>query len=119
MLTMVSKGFAQQSAPKNRIAGPIVDSDEVTLMGNVHHQARAENDRGTVDPQTRLERMVLVMQPSAAQQRELDALTQAQQEPDSGQYHQWLSPEEYGARFGVSASDLARTTKWLTSHGFT
>jgi subtilase family serine protease len=59
------------------------------------------------------------MQPSAAQQRELDVLTQAQQQPDSGLYHQWLSPEEYGARFGVSASDLARTTKWLASHGFT
>lgn len=119
VLAMLSKGFAQSSALRNRIAGPIVDSDVVTLMGNVHPLARAESDRGTVDPETRLERMVLVLEPSAAQQSELDALTEAQQEPNSGLYRQWLSPQQYGARFGVSSSDLARITGWLASHGFT
>ena len=117
-LAMASEGFAQKSAPQNRIASPIVDSDVVTLMGNVHPLARAENDRGVVDSETRLERMVLVLEPSPAQQSELDALTEAQQEPNSRVYHQWLSPQEYGARFGVSSSDLARIAGWLASHGF-
>ena len=119
VLAMASEGFAQKSTPQNRIAGPIVDSDVVTLLGNVHREARAENDRGVIDSETRLERMVLVLQPSAAQQSELDALTEAQQEPNSGIYHQWLLPQQYGARFGVSSSDLARITGWLASHGFT
>ena len=119
VLAMASVGFAQKSTPQNRIAGPIVDSDVVTLMSNVHPLARAENDRGVIDSETRLERMVLILEPSAMQQSELDALTEAQQEPGSGMYHQWLSPQEYGARFGVSPSDLARITGWLASHGFT
>jgi pseudomonalisin len=118
VLAMASEGFAQKSTPQNRIAGPIVDSDVVTLMSNVHPLARAENDRGVIDSETRLERMVLVLEPSPTQQSELDALTEAQQEPNSGIYHQWLSPQEYGARFGVSSSDLAHITGWLASHGF-
>ena len=74
---------------------------------------------GTIAEETSLERMVLLLKPSAAQQRELDALTEAQQEPGSPEFRHWLSPEEYGSRFGVSSGDLARITGWLESHGFT
>ena len=56
---------------------------------------------------------------SAAQQTELDALLAAQQDPKSPQYHQWLTQEEYGARFGMTDSDLSKVTGWLTSQGFT
>lgn len=108
----------------NRISGRIVsgridESDVVTLQGNVYPLARAEFDRGAVAPETRLARMVLVLAPSEAQQAELDALTESQQDPRSPLYHQWLTPAEYGSRFGVSATDLARVTSWLQSHGFT
>jgi pseudomonalisin len=118
-LALVAHLPAQTARPANRIASPIDESDVVTLMGNVHPQARAENDRGLIPSETRLNRMVLVLAPSAEQQQELDALAEAQQEPTSGLYHQWLTPAEYGARFGVSAADLARITNWLSSHGFT
>src|ERR1700730_17028157 len=121
LLELVSRGFAQGSAavPKDRVRGVIVESEVVTLAGNVHPLARAENDKGEIEPETRLERMVLVLRPSSVQQKALDALTEAQQEPGSPLYHQWLTPAEYGARFGVSAGDLAQTTGWLQGHGFT
>ena len=104
---------------KDRIVHPIVESDVATLAGNTHPLARPEYDRGLVADETRLERMVLVLQPSTSQQKALDALVEAQQEPASGMYHAWLSPEEYGSHFGVSSGDLARITAWLTAHGFT
>jgi subtilase family serine protease len=66
----------------------------------------------------RLERIVLLLQPDSAQQERLAALLKAQQEPGSASYHQWLSPEEYGSRFGVSSADLAQITSWLQGHGF-
>jgi pseudomonalisin len=121
LLAFVSRVFAQGSSagPQNRIRGAIVESEVVTLVGNVHPLARAESDRGEVEPETRLERMVLVLQPSSAQQKALDALTTAQQNPGSPLYHQWLTPAEYGARFGVSPGDLVRTIGWLQGHGFT
>jgi pseudomonalisin len=80
--------------------------------------ARAEFDRGVVNEGTQLQHMVFQLKPSEAQQAELDALVDAQHDPESPLYHQWLTPAQYGARFGVSEQDLARITGWLTGHGF-
>ena len=103
---------------ENRIVGPIDEGQVVTLTGNVHPQARGEFDLGMAEPETVLERMVLELEPSAAQQAELDALVEAQHDPQSPLYQQWLTPAEYGARFGASAGDVARITTWLRGHGF-
>ena len=97
---------------------PIDESRVVTLYGNVHPMARPEFDRGEVSPEMRLDRMVLVLKPSATQQAELDALVDAQQQLGSSLYHRWLSPQEFGAEFGPSASDVAKISSWLMSHGF-
>ena len=97
----------------------IDETQVVTLEGNVHPLARAEFDQGPVNPETRLERMVLLLKPSPAQQTALDALVEAQQNPGSPLYHQWLTPAEYGAQFGVSEPELAQVTAWLTAQGFT
>ena len=116
----LTNGFAQAlpQTPIDRIRGPIAESDVVTLAGNVHPLARVEDDRGNVDLGTRMERLVLVLRPSEAQQRELDALTEAQQEPGSPLYHRWLTPAEFGSRFGVSEADRVRISRWLAGHGF-
>ena len=42
-----------------------------------------------------------------------------QQDPESPNYHKWLTPEQYAARFGVSAADLAKVSSWLKSQGLT
>ena len=110
-------GVAQ--GPVSRVAGPINEGQVVTLMGNVHPLARGDFDQGVVAGETALGRMVLELEPSAAQQAELDALVEAQDDPGSGLFHQWLTPQEYGARFGVSGQDMARITAWLKGHGFT
>ena len=43
---------------------------------------------------------------------------EAQHDPQSPLFHHWLTPAEYGARFGASLQDLARISIWLTEHGF-
>ena len=102
----------------NRISNRINESEVVTLSGNTHPLARPEFDEGVVSAETRLERMVLLLQPTPEQQSRLDRLSEAQQNPDSPLYHGWLSAEEYGARFGASSGDVARLSAWLISHGF-
>ncbi len=87
--------------------------------GNVHPLARAESDMGGLDAQVRLDRMMLLLKPSAAQQTDLDGLVQAQHDPHSPLFHQWLTPEEYGTRFGIGDEDLERVEAWLLSEGFT
>ena len=64
-----------------------------------------------------MDRMLLLLKPSPGKQAELDALIQAQQNPTSPLYHQWLTPAEYGARFGASPQDLSLVTAWLAAHG--
>jgi subtilase family serine protease len=120
LLLCCSCGFAQIAAAgqRGRIVSPIVDSDVVTLAGNTHPLARPDFDRGAVADDTRLDRMILLLQPDAGQQKTLDALTEAQQQPGSAYYHQWLTPAQYGSSFGASPSDLAQIARWLQSHGF-
>ena len=110
---------AHSSFPVTSAASSIDESRTVTLHGNVYPLARAEFDQGVVDPATRLDRMLLVLNSSSAQQADLDALLAAQQDPHSPLYHQWLTPNEFGVRFGASDSNLAQVTAWLTAHGFT
>jgi subtilase family serine protease len=87
-------------------------------LGNTHPLARPEFDRGPVAAERRLERMILVIKPEEATQRELDALTDAQQRPASAHFRDWLTAEQFGDRFGASRTDLERASAWLRSHGF-
>ena len=109
----------QLAKPMDRVVGPIDESQVVTLAGNVHPMARGEFDLGAVAGESLLDRMVLELEPSAAQQAELDALVEAQHDPTSPLYQRWLTPAEYGERFGASSADVARVAAWLRGHGFT
>ena len=109
----------QAQNPVSRVVRAIDESQVETLYGNVHAMARAEFDQGMVEAEAQLNKLVLQLEPSAAQQAELDALVEAQHNSHSPLYHKWLTPAQYGARFGASTQDLARITRWLTSHGFT
>jgi pseudomonalisin len=104
--------------PANRVAAGIDENKVTTLLGNVHPMARAEFDRGAVSAETPLKHMVFQLQPSQTQQTALNDLVQAQHDPQSPLFHHWLTPAEYGSRFGASQQDLARITIWLTGHGF-
>jgi hypothetical protein len=107
-----------QSAIPARIPGVIDDAARATLPGTRNPHALAANDLGAVSPSMPLQGMTLVFAPSAAQQADLDALVAAQQNPGSPQYHQWLTPTQFAARFGVAASDVAKTEAWLQTEGF-
>ena len=62
--------------------------------------------------------MLLLLEPDAAQQNALHELLEAQQDPASPEYHRWLSPEDFGQRFGASERDVKRIVDWLAGHGF-
>jgi uncharacterized protein (TIGR03437 family) len=57
------------------------------------------------------------MKPSAAQQADLDRLLEEQRDRSSPNYHQWLTPEQFGDRFGLTPGDFAAVAAWLGSHG--
>lgn len=96
----------------------IDETSSVVLPGNVPAGANPAFDRGAVDAATPLSHMMLLLEPAAGRQAELDALLRAQQDSGSALYHHWLTPAEFGARFGASAADMAQASAWLQSHGF-
>jgi subtilase family serine protease len=106
-------------AQPDRISTRIDSSQTVVLTGRVPRQATAQNDAGPVDASFRLAAITLMLKTSPAQQADLNQLLMAQQDSTSPSYRQWLTPEQYADRFGVSTGDLAKITAWLESQGFT
>ena len=102
----------------SRIAGQINPSEQVEIAGTATHRPATSTVVGRLPGNTPLTRMGLVLAPSAAQQADLDQLLADQLNPASASYHQWLTPAQFGARFGVSDADLAKIESWLTSQGF-
>jgi len=95
------------------------DNDVVVKPGNVHFLARPEFDRGPTEPDLRFDKMVLVVSPRADRRAELEAFVAGVHNPLSPAYHQWLTAQEYGRRFGITDADLAQITSWLARGGFT
>jgi hypothetical protein len=94
------------------------DNDTVPVKGNVHPLARPEFDLGPTDQNLRYERMILVMPPRSSARDSIDALLAQQHDPTSPLYHQWLTPDQFGKRFGIGDDDLADVTAWLQRAGF-
>jgi pseudomonalisin len=101
----------------DRITRAIDDERRIVLHGNRHPLATAANDAGVVPDDYRMERMILTLKPDAAQRTALEALIAAQNDPASPSYHRWLTPEEYGQRFGASQNDVEQIVNWLAMHG--
>jgi hypothetical protein len=117
-LFMTNLAAAQNSAVRPRITTRVDDGMLTVLPGNMHPLARAQYDQGKVDPSLKVGRITMMFQPTATQQADLDALLAAQQNPTSASFHQWLTPGQYGARFGIAQADLDMVTAWLLAHGF-
>src|SRR6476646_1816396 len=103
---------------RNRITRSLAGDQTAAVMG-AHPMARAAFDQGRVNGGMRISRAAMVFRLSAEQQAALDKLLAEQQEPDSPNYHKWLTPEQYAARFGMSDADLAKVSSWLKSQGLT
>lgn len=108
---------AQTSRVRPLITQAVNESRLQTLRGNIHPLARPAFDQGAAPADLPMERMLLVLNRSAAQDAALDTLLAAQQDPGSPQYHKWLSPQEFGDQFGVSDQDIQTIKSWLQSHG--
>jgi hypothetical protein len=104
-------------AAQRRITSRIDDTRAVALPGNLSPQVRAATDEGRISPMTPMSRMTLTFRLSPQQQSDLVSLLAAQQDRSSASYHQWLTPEQVGERFGVAQSDFDQVAQWLEAHG--
>jgi len=101
-----------------RVVEAVDDARRVTLSGNVHPLAQAEFDRGAVADAQPMNRILLLLKRSDEQEATLQDLLQKQQDKSTPNFHQWLTPEQFGAQFGVADADIQAVTDWLTRQGF-
>jgi len=109
---------AQTNSVRARVTQAVDLQNLTTLRGNVHPLARQEFDQGVAPDDLPMERILLVLQRGSDQEASLRQLLDQQQVQSSGQFHQWLTPEQLGRQFGPADSDIQAVTQWLTSQGF-
>ena len=119
--TSSAQQAAQASAEASRplIRQAVDETRLTTLKGNTHPLARPQFDLGTAPATLSMDRMLLVLKRSAEQESALRKLLDDQQDKHSPNYHQWLTPEQFGKQFGPTDVDIQTVTTWLQSHGFT
>jgi hypothetical protein len=106
------------ASPISRITQIINEQSLIRLTGNTPSFISKATDLGVAPDSLELKHMQFVLKRSDAQEAALKQFLKEQQQPGSANYHQWLTPEEFGEKYGVSESDLAKITGWLSSHGF-
>ncbi len=111
-----SIGIRSAFAADSAVAG---ENDRVVLHGTVPPKAMPEFDLGPTDPSLPMKRTILLLKIAPEKQAELDRLVAEQQDPSSPNFHSWLTPEEFGKRFGRSPEEIATVKGWLITHGFT
>jgi hypothetical protein len=87
------------------------------LARSEHPLARPSYDKGRLDPEKTISNVSLMFALSPEQKKDRDALAAAQLDPKSPEYHRWLVPDTYRARFGAKAEDIERARQWLGEQG--
>ena len=100
-----------------RLARGIDDTASASVPGTLHPKAQGRYDQGPEDPFRNLPFITLTLKPSATQQAALERLLEEQQDRSSPLYHRWLTPKQFGDRFGLASSDYSTVTAWLESQG--
>ena len=110
----------QAQTPARRLSVvPTASAARVPLVGSTTQRPATSTALGHLAGTVQLHGMALVLAPTAAQSAALAQLLADQQNPSSPSYRQWLTPAQFGARFGLADDDLAILQNWLTARGFT
>ncbi len=92
-----------------------VSSEYAELAGHVPAWANPERSLGAVPPDQKINGLTFVLVRSVEKQAAFDAFLAEQQDPNSQNYHHWLTPAEVGERFGAEDSDVQAIKDWLES----
>ena len=115
-LALLTSAAALHAAVPNRI-GALSGGSRAAVAHSIPPRARLAADLGQAPLDRILPSVTLHFNMSSDQQAALSQLILDQQNPSSPRYHQWLTPAQYGAQFGLSSADLTRVQTWLTAQG--
>src|ERR1700733_6141744 len=109
---------AVSSTVAPRIVAAVDETKMVTLTGSTHRLALPQYDQGAVEDSMPMEHMLLQLRRSPEQEAALKHTIDELQDPHSGKYHQWLTADEMGTKFGPAQQDIETVSQWLSLHEF-
>jgi kumamolisin len=108
-------GFASTpAAPTVTAASPIGPHPLRTLLHTVPKLVRSATDLGALNPLRTLHVILPLRLPS---ERAIEKYVEAVYEPTSPHFHDFLSPEEFGQRFGAPLAQIGAVTHTLEQLG--
>ena len=114
----VSSPAAVAQTPMSRLAGDWRSTGAATISVRRPPLSPSATDLGAAPSGARLERMLLLLDPSSNRQQALISEIENQQNPASFEYHHWLTPAAFADTYANSATDVAAVVAWLQSQGF-
>jgi subtilase family serine protease len=118
LIGVCAGGVAWASDTASRVGGDVDEQAMVLVAGSVSPRVMVATDLGAAEESRKLPLMSLQFAMTPGQQAELAGLIAEQQRPGSAEYRRWLTPEQFRARFGMGAGDLAAVSGWLAEQGF-
>jgi uncharacterized protein (TIGR03437 family) len=100
-------------AAESRIVRPVDPSRLAVLRRQAPQQALPQYDLGPADNLAAIDYLTLRLKPADG----LEQFLAEQRNPSSPNYHRWLTPEQFGERFGLTTDDLGKLVSWLQSEG--
>lgn len=104
--------------PTVRVTKAVDNGKRATLYGHTPKATRRGMDLGRITPSTPAEHLIILLKSSQEQEREARRVIDEQHDKRSANYHRWMTPEEFGAHFGVHDSDIESVKNWLSGQGF-
>jgi hypothetical protein len=109
---------AQDKLQARPLVTKVIDtSQQEELAGTVNALASPQVDRGAIDTAQPIGRVLLLLNRPAERTAALETFLTNVQTTGGTEFHHWLTPEEFGQRFGPSGTDVAAVTSWLQSEG--
>ena len=95
-----------------------VDSMRMTRIGHTTHPlTRSGRDLGRAAADLPMERIQMQLSSSPEQEAELEQLLAGQHDAASPHFQEWLTPEQFGERFGPAQQDIDAVVGWLEGNG--
>jgi subtilase family serine protease len=116
---LLGAGFAFAQTPQPRIAAHVDDSVRVALHDSIPRLAMPEYDQGEAPASTEMAHVRFFLERAPEQEAALDNYLAGLIDSSSPNYHEWLTPEQFGRRYGVADGDIAAIEKWLQAEGLT
>jgi hypothetical protein len=108
-----------QAQPQTRIVTEVKNEQRVAVEGTTPSFVAFSAETGRLPGGQNLGRMILQLTATEEQEQAAEKLLSDLHDPSSPSFHKWLTPSEFGQKFGVAEPDATKVQQWLESQGLT